>query len=189
MTDLVEAYQRNEIHRYEQILETHRAEILSDPFIREHIDEVTRNVRTEALTKLIKPYTRFTLKFIAEQLQISVPEVQEILGFLILDKKIRGKINQKDGTVEVASKSDVERMESMQEWSKQFDSLWKTALSEGEGYRPDVDPGLSLTSVAGATGVLGSPVFGNIGEEFESRSKGNKRGPKGKGKESSLLAH
>jgi len=77
----------------------------------------------------------------------------------------------------------------MQEWSKQFDSLWKTALSEGEGYRPDVDPGLSLTSVAGVTGVLGSPVFGNIGEEFEGRSKGNKRGPKGKGKESSLLAH
>ncbi|KAF8456064.1 PCI domain-containing protein [Kalaharituber pfeilii] len=141
MTDLVEAYQRNEIHRYEQILETHKAEILSDPFIREHIDEVTRNVRTEALTKLIKPYTRFTLGFIAEQLQISVPEVQEILGFLILDRKIRGKINQKDGTVEVASKSDVERMESMREWSTQFEGLWKTVLSEGEGYRLD-DPAI-----------------------------------------------
>lgn len=178
MTDLVEAYQRNEIHRYEQILETHKAEILSDPFIREHIDEVTRNVRTEALTKLIKPYTRFTLKFIADQLQISVPEVQEILGFLILDKKIRGQINQKDGTVEVASKSDVERMESMHEWSKQFENLWKTVLSEGEGYRLDADPALALTQ-----------SFGPTGEEFEGRARPNKRGLKGKGKEMSSLGH
>lgn len=176
MTDLVEAYQRNEIHRYEQILETHKAEILSDPFIREHIDEVTRNVRTEALTKLIKPYTRFTLKFIADQLQISVPEVQEILGFLILDKKIRGKINQKDGTVEVASKSDVERMESMQEWSKQFENLWKTLLNEGDGYRPDFDPG--------PPGIVGL-----TGEEFEPKVKTGKRVVKGKGRELSLLGH
>lgn len=183
MTDLVEAYQRNEIHRYEQILETHKAEILSDPFIREHIDEVTRNVRTEALTKLIKPYTRFTLRFIADQLQISVPEVQEILGFLILDKKIRGKINQKDGTVEVASKSDVERMESMQEWSKQFENLWKTVLNEGEGYRPDTD--FALTGA----GVVIPGLVGAMGEEFDGRGKGNKRGPKGKGKESSSLGH
>ncbi|KAF8434946.1 hypothetical protein BGX38DRAFT_1218301 [Terfezia claveryi] len=163
MTDLVEAYQRNEIHRYEQILETHKAEILSDPFIREHIDEVTRNVRTEALTKLIKPYTRFTLKFIADHLQISVPE--------------------KDGTVEVASKSDVERMESMHEWSKQFEGLWKTVLSEGEGYRLDADP------VIATAGLAPTQSFAPTGEEFEGRVKVNKKGLKGKGRESLLLGH
>ena len=173
MTDLVEAYQRNEIHRYEQVLESHKAEILSDPFIREHIDEVTRNVRTEALTKLIKPYTRFTLKFISNQLQISVPEVQEIIGFLILDKKIRGKINQSEGTVEVESKSDVERMESMREWSTQSEHLWQTVMRVGEILRSD-DPGMT-----GTGGLVKSEPWDD--EEDESSVK-----TKGKGKESML---
>ncbi|KAI5801425.1 putative COP9 signalosome subunit 2 [Peziza echinospora] len=182
MTDLVEAYQRNEIHRYEQILEKHKAEILSDSFIREHIDEVTRNVRTEALTKLIKPYTRFTLKFIAEQLQISVPEVQEILGFLILDKKIRGKINQKEGTVEVESKSDVERMESMKEWSKQFQGLWKTVLNESDGFRPE---DAAVTS-SGSAIPRGIPQEYTTSELFTTHQAGAfkaRKGVKGKGRD------
>ncbi|KAL7273270.1 hypothetical protein RUND412_003877 [Rhizina undulata] len=135
MTDLVESYQRNEIHRYESILEKNKAEILSDPFIREHIDEVTRNIRTEALLKLIAPFTRFTLDFIAKQLRIGVAEVQEILGFLILDKKIRGKINQQNGTVQVESNADIDRMRAMKEWSGALDSLSGTLFTEGDGFR------------------------------------------------------
>ncbi|KAH8147425.1 uncharacterized protein LAJ45_08581 [Morchella importuna] len=137
MTDLVEAYQRNEIHRYESILEKNKADILSDPFIREHIDEVTRNIRTEALLKLIAPFTRFTLDFIARQLRISVPEVQEILGFLILDKKIRGKINQENGTVQIESNVDAERMHAMKEWSSALERLSTTLFNDGEGFKSE----------------------------------------------------
>ncbi|CAZ83879.1 unnamed protein product [Tuber melanosporum] len=137
MTDLVEAYQRNEIHRYESILETHKAEILSDPFIREHIDEVTRNIRTEALLKLIAPFTRFTLDFIARQLKIHVAEVQEILGFLILDKKIRGKINQQKGTIEVEVNVDAERMKAMKDWSAALGALSYSLFNDGDGFKSD----------------------------------------------------
>jgi len=137
MTDLVDAYQRKEIHRYEAILQKHKEQILDDPFIQEHIDEVTRNIRTEALLKLIKPFTRFTLTYIAKQLNISVEEVQDILGFLILDKKIRGKINQSNGTVEVSRRSDIERMESMQDWSNALNLMWNTMFKDGEGFKTD----------------------------------------------------
>jgi len=137
MTDLVDAYQRKEIHRYEAILQKHKEQILDDPFIQEHIDEVTRNIRTEALLKLIKPFTRFTLTYIAKQLNISVEEVQDILGFLILDKKIRGKINQSNGTVEVSSGSDIERMESMQDWSNALNLMWNTMFKDGEGFKTE----------------------------------------------------
>jgi COP9 signalosome complex subunit 2 len=80
MTDLVDAYQRDDIHRYQAILQSNK-DLLEDPFISENIDEVTRNMRTKAVQKLIKPYTRFTLAFVAKQLQISVAEVQDIIGF------------------------------------------------------------------------------------------------------------
>ncbi|KAF8543599.1 PCI domain-containing protein [Trichophaea hybrida] len=146
MTDLVEAYQHNEIHRYESILEKNKNDILSDPFIREHIDEVTRNIRTEALIKLIAPFTRFTLEFIARQLRISIPEVQEILGFLILDKKIRGKINQEKGTVQIDSNIDVERMKAISDWSSALDRVSRAMFNEGDGFKSD-EVGTSATSL------------------------------------------
>ena len=43
MTDLVDAYQRDDIHGYEKILQTNR-DLLEDPFIAENIDEVTHNI-------------------------------------------------------------------------------------------------------------------------------------------------
>ncbi|KAI9791330.1 MAG: hypothetical protein M1833_001555 [Piccolia ochrophora] len=134
MTDLVDSYQRDDIHRYEAVLQTNK-DVLADPFIAENIDEVTRNMRTKAVLKLIAPYTRFTLAFVARQLNISVPEVQDILGFLIVDKKVRGKINQQNGTMDIESNSDVSRLESMREWSSAIDSLFTTVFRDGEGFQ------------------------------------------------------
>jgi COP9 signalosome complex subunit 2 len=138
MTDLVDAYQRDDIHKYESILQNNK-DLLEDPFIAENIDEVTRNMRTKAVVKLIAPYTRFKLSFIAKHLKISVPEVQDILSFLIVDKKVRGKINQQDGTMEIENNSDAERLNAMQEWNSAISSLCKAVFTDGEGFKvPEV---------------------------------------------------
>src|ERR1700709_1277988 len=117
MTDLVDAYQRDDIHGYEKILQTNK-DLLEDPFIAENIDEVTRNMRTKAVLKLVAPYTRFTLAFISKQLKITLSEVQDILGFLIVDKKLHGKMDQEAGTVEVESSTDMDRVKAIREWSQ-----------------------------------------------------------------------
>ncbi|KAI5795239.1 COP9 signalosome complex subunit 2 [Geopyxis carbonaria] len=158
MTELVEAYQRGEIHRYENILQKNKSDILSDPFIREHIDEVTRNIRTEALLKLIAPFTRFTLEFIGKQLRIPVPEVQEILGFLILDKKIKGKINQQNGTVQIESNVDADRMRAIREWSNSLEKVSKAMFTEGEGFKSHEDmSGLMIAGKFGHRSVSPEP--------------------------------
>lgn len=136
MTDLVDAYQRDDIHRYESILQNNK-DVLADPFIAENIDEVTWNMRTKGVLKLIAPYTRFTLAFIAKQLKISIAEVQDIVGFLIVDKKLKGKINQENGTVEIQSNSDIGRTQAMQQWTSAVGSLWRTVLDQGDGFRTD----------------------------------------------------
>lgn len=141
MTDLVDAYQRDDIHKYESILQNNK-DVLADPFIAENIDEVTRNMRTKAVLKLIAPYTRFTLAFVAKQLKISVVEVQEIVGFLMADQKVKGKVNQDNGTVEVESSSDVERVQAMQQWSSALSSLWTTIFIDGEGFKQEEGPQL-----------------------------------------------
>ena len=116
MTELVDAYQNDQMHQYEAVL-TKNKDLLADPFIAENIDEVTRNMRTKAVVKLVAPYTRFKLEFIARRLNISTPEVQDIVGFLIMDGQLRGKINQDAGTVEIESRADTDRMRAVGEWT------------------------------------------------------------------------
>ena len=140
MTELVDAYQRDDIRQYEDILHKNK-DLLADPFIAENIDEVTRNMRTKAVVKLVAPYTRFRLDFIAKRLSISIPEVQDIVGFLIMDKKLRGKINQDAGTVEIESRADADRMHAVADWTAAIRTLASFVLDEGDGFKSD-DAGL-----------------------------------------------
>lgn len=175
MTDLVDAYQRDDIHTYEDILRKNQ-DVLADPFIAENIDEVSRNMRTKAVIKLIAPYTRFTLSFISRQIKISISEVQEILGFLIMDKKLNAKIDQENGTVLVESASDLERLQAVREWSSSLKVLWQTALNDGEGFRLD-------ESALSQMGPLHSPFQASgFGDETRLTSSilGKGRGWRGK---------
>lgn len=155
MTDLVDAYQRDDVRAYEEILRKNQ-ELLADPFIAENIDEVSRNMRTKAILKLIAPYTRFTLAFVSKQIRISIAEVQDIISYLILTDQLNARIDQATGTVEVQSTSDHERLQALQEWTSSLRTLWTTALNEGEGFRVEESAFSQLGS--GSTGF--SPSFG-----------------------------
>ena len=166
MTNLVDAYQRDDIDQYENILQSNK-DLLDDAFIAENIDEVTRNMRTKAVLKLIAPYTRFTLAFIAKKLKISASEVQDIVGFLIVDKKLKGKIDQEKGIVEVESMADVDRTQAMQQWTSAIRSLWITVLNEGDGFKTE-----DSSQLLGGTAT---PAFGGSSMDFESLRPGGGR--------------
>ncbi|KAI8627902.1 putative COP9 signalosome subunit 2 [Xylariaceae sp. FL1651] len=134
MTELVDAYQRDDMHQYVSVLQKNQ-DILADPFIAENIDEVTRNMRTKAVVKLIAPYTRMKLAWIARQLKISELEVQDILGYLIVDGKIRGKIDQQAGILEVESGGDPERVQALDIWASALAGLYLTMFKDSEGFR------------------------------------------------------
>ena len=139
MTELVDSYQRDDVHRYEAILKDN-PDLLEDKFIAENIDEVSRTMRTKAVLKLVAPYSRFTLAFIAKHIKIPISEVQDILGVLIVDKKLRAKINQENGTVIVDNVENAEHILRLHDWTNAMSDLWSTALNDGEGYRPDDAP-------------------------------------------------
>lgn len=179
MTELVDTYQRDDITQYEKVLKQNQ-DLLADPFIAENIDEVTRNMRTKAVVKLVAPYTRFRLDFIAKRLSITIAEVQDIVGFLIMDKKLRGKINQDAGTVEIESRADQDRMHAVAEWTTAIRSLAGFVLNEGEGFRAD-DPGMAPPMM----GVMGGPMTGEAGAFMSSQrpaNAGKRKGNRGAGK-------
>ncbi|KAI7224048.1 COP9 signalosome complex subunit [Hortaea werneckii] len=141
-----------------------------NPFIAENIDEVTRNMRTKAVVKLVAPYTRFRLDFIAKRLSISIAEVQDIVGFLIMDKKLRGKINQDAGTVEIESRADQDRMTAVADWTTAIRSLANFVLNEGDGFKSD-----DAMGGLGGSGLVAPPMPGG-GSSMSSLQRGTNTG-------------
>lgn len=175
MTELVDAYQRDDIHKYETILQQNK-DLLADPFIAENIDEVTRSMRTKAVVKLVAPYTRFRLDFIAKRLSISIAEVQDIVGFLIMDKKLRGKINQDAGTVEIESSADLDRMNAVADWTAAIRSLAGYVLNEGD-FKSDTDASMPMMG----PGVQ-MPAFDSLGPQVPKAPHKRKPGIRSGGK-------
>lgn len=138
MTELVDAYQRDDVHGYQSVLQKNQ-DILADPFIAENIDEVTRNMRTKGVVKLIAPYTRMKLAWIGNQLHISEDEVRDILGFLIVDGKIRGQIDQREGVLEIMQDADAERLNAMSQLTSAVSGMFQAVFRDGEGFRASSD--------------------------------------------------
>ena len=180
MTDLVDAYQREDIVRYESVLQNNK-DFMSDPFISENIDEVTRSMRMKAVEKIIAPYTRFSLDFIGRQLRISISEVQDLLGFLIVTKKVRGKINQQTGTVEIETPRDLDRMNSLMQWSTAIGSLSRSVLADLEPAKSD-DSGQLLGAGGSRSSFLAEGLDLNTARGFAASGPSKaKMGVKSKG--------
>ena len=108
MTSLVAAYQKNDIDQFEQLLRTHQKQIMDDDFVREYVNDLLKNIRTQVLVKVIQPYTRVKISFIATQLKISKVEVEALLVSCVLDGKVSGKIDQINDVLEMSREAAAE---------------------------------------------------------------------------------
>jgi COP9 signalosome complex subunit 2 len=184
MTDLVDAYQHDDIHRYEDVLSSAgkaaagEDRLLDDPFIAENIDEVTRNMRTKAVLKLVAPYTRMRVGWVAAQLRIGEPEVLDIVGFLIVDGRVKGKIDQAAGTLEMEAGADAEHVAAVSALADSVGQLYRTIFRDGEGFR--ASPAGEMAGLYG--GGEGSVELGGGGsgggggaERLGTRAAGRRR--------------
>lgn len=71
-----------------------RQTIYDDAFIRQYIEDLLKNIRTQVVLKLIQPYTRIRIPFISRELNIPEGDVEQLLVSLILDSRISGYVDQ-----------------------------------------------------------------------------------------------
>jgi len=135
MTDLVDAYQRREVHTAEKILKDNRSTIMDDNFIRSYIGDLLRSLRTQYLIDLIKPYTRLELSFLAKQLNVDTAEVEELLIGLILEGKVEGKIDQVGMRLELDKKQSLEkkRYAALGRWTEALDAVHGGVIGKTAG--------------------------------------------------------
>lgn len=100
MTNLVQAFHNNDIQTFERILRQNQGRLMKDEFVREHVEDLLRTIRTQVLRRVIQPYTRISLTAIARELNdIPVSDVESLLVGLILDGSLDGKIDQVTGVL------------------------------------------------------------------------------------------
>eukprot|EP00227_Mantoniella_beaufortii_P013271 CAMPEP_0197592424 /NCGR_PEP_ID=MMETSP1326-20131121/15083_1 /TAXON_ID=1155430 /ORGANISM="Genus nov. species nov., Strain RCC2288" /LENGTH=438 /DNA_ID=CAMNT_0043158121 /DNA_START=13 /DNA_END=1329 /DNA_ORIENTATION=- len=131
MTSLIAAYQRNSISEFESLLQTHHKQIMDDMFIRDYIEDLLKNIRTQVLVKLIKPYTRIRISFISEELSIPEPDVESLLVSLVLDSRIKAHIDQVNKLVELESDADgcpKQRYDGLDKWAAQITTLHQACV-------------------------------------------------------------
>ncbi|EJF67104.1 PCI-domain-containing protein [Dichomitus squalens] len=145
MTDLVDAYQRREVHAAEKILRDNKATIMDDSFIKSYIGELLRSLRTQYLIDLIKPYTRLELAFLSKQLNVDTDEVEELLIGLILEGKIEGRIDQVAMRLELESQHSLQRKRysALDKWTAALESIHTTVIGKNHsGARGDYGFGM-----------------------------------------------
>ena len=130
MTNLVQAYQSGEIKQFENILKNNHKTIMEDLFIREHIEDLLRNIRTEVLKKLIKPYTRINIPFISNELCITNIEVESLLVSCILDLSIKGQIDQVNQILHLERESEkCSKYRALDKWVEEVKNIQSGILN------------------------------------------------------------
>eukprot|EP00798_Chlamydomonas_sp_ICE-L_P021235 gene21235-28151_t len=131
MTNLVDAYQRNDIKDFEKILKSNRRTIMDDNFIRNYVEDLLRKIRTQVLLHLIQPYTRVRLPFISQKLNIPEKDVEQLLVSLILDGRVAGYIDQVNQLLEVGDRSaGMKKYTALDKWASQLDTIHTTVLNK-----------------------------------------------------------
>lgn len=121
MMQLRTAYESNDIDEIQRILNDKTANILSDPFIANYLDELLRSVRLNILQVKIKPYKSVRIQFLASELHIQETQVLSLLIELLIEGKVQGKIDEIEGYLEVYSETSMQglsrRDKAIQKWS------------------------------------------------------------------------
>jgi COP9 signalosome complex subunit 2 len=100
MTNLVQAFHNNDIQKFERILRQNQGHVMDDEFIREHVEDLLRTIRTQVLRRFIRPYKKISLSAIAVALNdIPVRDVESLLVNLILEGNLNGSIDLTNGVL------------------------------------------------------------------------------------------
>eukprot|EP01027_Heterolobosea_sp_BB2_P018313 GEZU01025819.1.p1 GENE.GEZU01025819.1~~GEZU01025819.1.p1 ORF type:complete len:137 (+),score=60.98 GEZU01025819.1:326-736(+) len=131
MKSLVDAYQRKDIKEFERILKANQRQIMGDSFMKYYIDDLLRNIRTLVLVQIIRPYNKIRIAYIAQELNVTSHEVEDLAVDLILDGKIDGQIDEVNQLLQLYSKSDNKgnRYQNLNRWAAKLHDAHQGVLN------------------------------------------------------------
>lgn len=126
MSELRDSLESNDLSRFERILKNKQNRIVDEPFLMKYIEPLRRRMREQAVLSAVKPFSKVSMQYLAERLNLSADEVERILVDLILDEKLSGSIDQRQGHLEIRStKKDPlsEKQRHTNEWIASLNTI------------------------------------------------------------------
>mmetsp|Transcript_19865 Transcript_19865/g.50182 ORF Transcript_19865/g.50182 Transcript_19865/m.50182 type:complete len:135 (-) Transcript_19865:427-831(-) len=102
MMRLREAFESSNVKEFEGLLHDKSLGITEDKFIMRYVNSLLGNIRAQVVMKMVEPYDRVRLEFLAQEINVPVLEVEQIIVQLILDGKVEGKLDQQRGILAMA---------------------------------------------------------------------------------------
>jgi 26S proteasome regulatory subunit N6 len=97
MRAVTDAYKARNIHRFDSIFQHYKAQLLDDPIISSHLAELKANLLEQNLLRILEPFSRVQVSHVAKLIRMGVDEVEGKLSEMILDKKLKGILDQGTG--------------------------------------------------------------------------------------------
>jgi 26S proteasome regulatory subunit N6 len=112
MVSVANAQKNRSLNEFESSLTTFKKQLAEDPIIKGHLEDLYNTLLEQNLCRIIEPYSRVQIAFIAQQVKLPPSQVEKKLSQMILDKLFNGILDQSKGTLCVYdySEADVRRI-------------------------------------------------------------------------------
>lgn len=94
---VADAVKGRDVHRFNAVLAKHGqggSGALADAFTARHLEHLYEKLLEDHLTRLVAPYRRVQIDFLADAVRLPAREVESRLSQMILDKKLSGIVDQ-----------------------------------------------------------------------------------------------
>lgn len=89
MRAVANAHQARSLDNFEDALKKHEAQLGADPIIKEHLAALYDMLLQENICRIIEPYSVVETVHIATLMKLPLPQIEEKLSQMILDKKFK----------------------------------------------------------------------------------------------------
>eukprot|EP00093_Oithona_nana_P004989 04989.XXX_97981_100298_1 [CDS] Oithona nana genome sequencing. len=117
---------------FQKTVEKYSKELKEDKIVARHLDTLYQTMLEQNLCRIIEPYSRVQVKYVAEKIDLPEAEVEKKLSQMILDKKFQGILDQETRVLIIFEESERDEtydnvLETISAMSKVVDRLYQAA--------------------------------------------------------------
>lgn len=132
MKAVAKASKNRSLADFQTALKQYPKELEQDKIVSKHLDSLYQTMLEQNLCRIIEPYSRVQVKYVAEKIELPETEVEKKLSQMILDKKFQGILDQETRVLIIFESSERDStydtaIETIAAMSKVVDRLYHTA--------------------------------------------------------------
>lgn len=132
MKAVAEASHKRSLANFQEALKTYEHELKDDKIVKAHLGTLYDTMLEQNLCRIIEPYSRVQVVYIAEQINLPIHQVEKKLSQMILDKKVTGILDQGEGVLIVFEEAVIDKtyeaaLETITSMGKVVDTLYQKA--------------------------------------------------------------